>query len=548
MKTHLRKLILVLLCGIAGYLILSERSAVLSPANAGSTANPFQSQTQPVRRELSSEEKRGKAFYLRGESSSGQEITAMMGEIDVPATTLTCAGCHGARGEGKTEGGVTAGNMTWSYLTKPYGHADDGGRKHPAFSEASFVRMLSAGIDPAGNKLSVAMPTYRMPQQDMADLIAYLKRIETDTDPGVSETSIVIGTLLPEKAALTGLAQSMGDVLQAYFAEVNSRGGIYNRKVDLRILYGDATSTAANMKHLIDDEQVFAIVSGLTAGAEEDVATLSKDREVPFIGPSTLLPQRGLPLNRYVFYLLPGLKEQARTLVNFAAKKTDPKKSRVAIVCPDADFSRGIARSIEDQAKKLGWTSLTGVYYQRDKFNAAQHVAELKQKGIDTVFHLGSGADASALFKDAEAAGWTPTVYLLGTLVGRNITEIVPLKMKNQVFLVFPTIPADISAAGAAEYSALLQKNKLTSTHAAAQASAIAAARILVHALELCGKNLSRERLVTTLEGLYEFDTGLMPKITFGPNRRIGILGAYIVTIDPEKKLFPASAEWVSVD
>jgi ABC-type branched-subunit amino acid transport system substrate-binding protein len=535
--SRLCQIMLILLGAIALFLALSDRSA-----------GAFQTQTQSQHRPLSPEEKRGKAFYLRGESASGQEITALMGEIDVPATTLTCAGCHGARGEGKTEGGVTAGTLTWSYLTKPYGHNDDGGRKHPAFSEASFTRMLTSGHDPAGNKLAVAMPTYRMPQQDMTDLIAYLKRIETDYDPGVSETNIVIGTLLPDKSALTGLAQSMEDVLRAYFAEINSRGGIYNRRIELRIMYGGATSTAANMKHLIDDEQVFAIVSGLTAGAEEDVATLSKDREVPFIGPSTLLPQRGLPLNRYVFYLLPGLREQARILVNFAAKKTDPKKSCVAIVCPDAEFSRAIARSVEDQAKKLGWTNITGVYYQRDKFNAAQYVAELKQQGIDTVFHLGSGSDTGALFKDAEVAGWTPAVYLLGTLVGRNVTGIVPLKMKNQVFLAFPTIPADVSEAGAAEYSALLQKNKLTSTHAAAQASAIAAARILIHALELSGKDLSRERLVTTLEGLYEFDTGLMPKITFGPNRRIGVLGAYVVTIDPEKKLFPASAEWISVD
>jgi ABC-type branched-subunit amino acid transport system substrate-binding protein len=408
--------------------------------------------------------------------------------------------------------------------------------------------MLTSGLDPAGNKLAVAMPTYRMPQKDMTDLIAYLKRIETDYDPGVTETNIEIGTLLPDKSALTGLAQSMEDVLRAYFAEVNNRGGIYNRKIELRVMNGDATATAENMKHLIDDDHVFAIVSGLTAGAEEAVATLSNDREVPIIGPSTLLPQRTLPLNRYVFYLLPGLKEQARTLVNFAAKKTDPKKSRAAIVCPDADFSRGIAKSLEDQAKKLGWTNITGVYYQRDKFNATQSVAELKQQGIDTVFHLGSGADTGALFKDAETAGWTPAVYLLGSLVGRNVTEIVPLKMKDQVFLAFPTIPADVSQAGAAEYSALLQRNKLPSTHAAAQASAIAAARILVHALELCGKDLSRERLITTLEGLYEYDTGLMPKITFGPNRRIGVLGAYIVTIDPEKKLFPATAEWISVD
>jgi ABC-type branched-subunit amino acid transport system substrate-binding protein len=529
---------------LACFLILSDRSTVLSQGNAGT----FKTQAQPVRHGLSPEEKRGKAFYLRGESSSGHEITAMMGEIEVPATTLTCSGCHGARGEGKTEGGITAGNISWSDLTKPYGHAHETGRRHPAFSETSFVRTVTAGVDPAGNKLTVAMPTYRMPLQDMSDLIAYLKRIETDFDPGVSETSIVIGTLLPDKTALTGLAQAMENVLQAYFAEVNSRGGIYNRKIELRLMYGDTTSTLSNMKHLIDDEEVFAIVSGLTAGTEESVAALSQEKEVPFIGPSALLPQRGLPVNRYVFYLLPGLKEQARALVNFAARKTDPQKSRVAIICPDADFSRGIAKSIEDQAKKLGWTTITRIYYPRERFNAAQYVTELKQQGIDTVFHLGSGADTGALFKDAEAAGWSPAVYLLGTLVGRNITELVPVKMKDKVFLAFPTIPADISAAGAAEYSVLLQKNKLSSTHAAAQASAIAAATILVHGLELSGKDLSRERLVTTLEGLYEFDTGLMPRITFGPNRRVGVLGAYIVTIDPEKKLFPASAEWISVD
>ena len=94
----------------------------------------IQNPTRAVRRELSPAEKRGKAFYLRGASASGDEITAMMGEIDVPASTLTCAGCHGTRAEGKTEGGVTAGNLTWSNLTKLYGHNHEDGRKHPAFS------------------------------------------------------------------------------------------------------------------------------------------------------------------------------------------------------------------------------------------------------------------------------------------------------------------------------------------------------------------------------------------------------------------------------
>ena len=224
--------LLILLCAFGAFLILSDRSATA-----------FQTQIESQRRGLSPEEKRGKAFYLRGESSSGPEITALMGEIEVPVTTLSCAGCHGARGEGKTEGGVTAGNLTWSHLTKPYGHTHESGRKHSAFSETSFVRTVTAGVDPAGNKLSVAMPTYRMPLKDMSDLLAYLKRIETDFDPGVSETSIVIGTLLPARNTMTGLAEAMGNVLQAYFAKVNNNGGIYNRKIELRLMHGDTTST-----------------------------------------------------------------------------------------------------------------------------------------------------------------------------------------------------------------------------------------------------------------------------------------------------------------
>jgi cytochrome c553 len=140
--THHRTIILVLLCAIATLVILGSRSPVTIPASAGAV----QSLTKPELRELTPEEKRGKAFYLRGESSTGQELTAMLGEVDVPASTLTCAGCHGARGEGKTEGGVTAGNLTWSHLTKPYGHDHEGTRKHPAFgpSPPGWIRVITS--------------------------------------------------------------------------------------------------------------------------------------------------------------------------------------------------------------------------------------------------------------------------------------------------------------------------------------------------------------------------------------------------------------------
>jgi len=118
---------------------------------------------------VSKVERRGRALYLRGESSSKREINAIVGELDVPASTVTCAGCHGRRGEGKTEGGVTAGNLTWSNLLKPYGHTHPSGRKHGAFDEKLFIRSLVEGKDPAGNELAVAMPRFVMSPEDIAN-------------------------------------------------------------------------------------------------------------------------------------------------------------------------------------------------------------------------------------------------------------------------------------------------------------------------------------------------------------------------------------------
>src|ERR671914_374083 len=113
-------------------------------------------------RGLTPQELRGKAVYHRGESPSGGEIVAVIGELDVPGSTVSCAGCHGARGEGKTEGGVTAGAMTWSNLVKPYGHTHPTGRKHGPFNEASFARAVVGGVDPDGNDLLLAMPRYKL--------------------------------------------------------------------------------------------------------------------------------------------------------------------------------------------------------------------------------------------------------------------------------------------------------------------------------------------------------------------------------------------------
>ena len=496
---------------------------------------------------LSPQERRGKAIYLRGESPSGKEIKAMVGDMDLPASTVTCAGCHGQRGEGKTEGGVTAGNLTWSNLVKTYGHTHPNGRKHGPFDEKLFTRSLVQGFDPAGNKMAVAMPHYEMAPEDMADLIAYLKRIDADHDPGLTDTSVKVATLLPPTGPLAETGAAMKDVLTAYFANVNEKGGIYNRKIELQTIETgpDAAATAANARKLVEGGQVFAMVSGLTAGADKEVVALTQQAEVPFIGPSTLLPETDVQGNRNVFYMLSGAPEQARTLINFASGKPELKQARLAIVHSENQLALAAAVAVEDQARKLGWNAITKKSFTSKSFDAAGIARDLKGESAEAVFFFGAGGQESAFITAAAATDWTPTIFLLGALAGRDVVASVPLSFKDRVFLSFPTVPSDLTRTGLEELYALQKKYNFAPRHTASQLMAFAAAKIFVEALQRAGRELSREKVITALEGLYEYDTGVTPRITFGPNRRVGAMGGYVISVDPAKKEFVAASGWV---
>lgn len=504
-----------------------------------------------LQNELTPQEKRGKQIYVQGASSSGHEILAYLGEasLEVPGSAMACANCHALNGEGKPEGGVVPSNLKWEALTKPYGITHASGRKHPPYTERALELAITRGLDPAGNKLLSVMPRYQMSREDMADLIAYLKRLGKDIDPGISESRIRIGTILPARTDLAGISQAIKAVTTAYFDELNSQGGIYNRKIELKFIETADTpqTTSANVKRFIQDEQVFALTSAFTAGADRELAALMNELEVPLVGPLTLYPQVGHPLNRHVFYLLSGLDGQARVLVNFATQKSPDKKTGVAVVYPESELSAGVLEAIKDQCQKKSCGAVETYGYQSARFDATAAAGKLSRAGRNIVFFLGTSEEGLALMKEADKLHWSPLLYLPGSAVGKDVFDAPP-SFNQKIFLSFPTSPADQTAEGKEEFLALATKYKLPASHVAAQLSAYSAARILVEGLKRTGKELSREKLVEMLEGLNQYATGLTPAVTYGPNRRIGAMGAYVVTIDLEKKQFMPASSWVNID
>ena len=344
------------------------------------------------------------------------------------------------------------------------------------------------------------------------------------------------------------MGQAVKAATSAFFDELNNQGGIYNRRFELKFTETGETpaATRANLERLLTDEQIFAMTGAFIAGAEKELVPLVAQKEVPLIGPLTLNPQISFPLNRQVFYLLSGTDGQFRALVDFAAKKPELKNAGVAVVYPRSEFNASLLESIRDQSKRQGLGAIESYEYVAGQFDAAATVPRLNQAKRSVVFFLGNSEDAISLMKEAEKTNWFPSIFLPSANAGAAILE-APAGFDGKLFLSFPTSPADQTAEGIREFRALAEKYKLPTKHVAAQMSAYSAAKILAEALKKAGKDLSREKLIQVLEGFYEYRTGLTPAISYGPNRRVGAMGAYVVTVDLKTKQFVPAGGWIEI-
>jgi ABC-type branched-subunit amino acid transport system substrate-binding protein len=497
---------------------------------------------------LSQQELRGKEIYMRGESASGREITAYVGQasVSLPASAIPCATCHGPDGLGRPEAGVTPTNIVWSRLTKPYGLVSGTGhRRSGPYDEFSLGRSIVAGIDPDGNPLDRSMPRYRMSEDDLDDLVAYMKRLESDLDPGLFDDKIVVGTVIPRHGPVGEAGEAVTAVLSAYFADLNARGGIYGRKLELVAARADSPAGALERaRDLLGSGQIFALVAAITAGIEAPFADLAEENETPLIAPITQATPADTGLNRQTFYLYAGPELQGRALVEFAITRLPNTSIEGALLYPDSERGRALAEGIIRQATDRGWEALRGVAYPAGDMDPGALARELRASGVQTLFFLGRGPEFAMLLRAAERLDWSPFVFALGHQAGREAVA-APARFTGRLFVAYPTSPSDYGPEGRREFNELHQRHALPRKHISTQIAAYASAKLLVEGLSQSGRALTREKLVSALEGLHRYATGLTPPLTFGANRHVGASGAHVVAVNPEKGSFAAASTWV---
>ena len=506
---------------------------------------------------LSPEEIRGKRLFQTGESGSGGEVSAVLGAggpggpgSAVPGTTLPCGSCHGRDGRGRPEGGISPSNITWDSLTKPYGSGALLGRNHPPYDEKSVKRAVSLGLDPAGNPLNPTMPRYRMSQSDMADLISYLKRLGNEPVPGVSGDAVRLGVFLSEGETGTVTRK----LLDAAVAEVNRRGGLYGRKLSLEseVLLGDAASRRRIAESFLNRVPVLALVAPTlsgAAGSDRALAELLEVREVPAVGAISLAPPADADLDRQTFYLLASPADQARALVESLAN--EEVRPSFALVATDSEEVSPLAEAVSAEAERRGYPPAETRRYAAgggvDRLAIDAAARALGEKKVEAVIHLGPARDAAALLVALDRLGSRPRLLALGAFADPALFDL-PAALADRVRLAFPVRPLDPASPEAAEWRALAAAHKLSAKDLGSQAAALAAVKWLVAALEKTGRDLTRDRLIATLETFERYETGVAPPLRLRPGKRMATRGAYLVKLDAATKGFLPVGEWIELD
>ncbi|MBN2075182.1 MAG: c-type cytochrome [Dehalococcoidales bacterium] len=126
----------------------------------------------------------GERIYFTATSESGDSIS-YSGSITM-MHSITCANCHGADGKGGRVNmmmwSFETPDITWERLTSADHHEEGNGEEeheeHPPYTEDTIRQAITKGVNPAGEPLDEEMPRWRMSQQDLNDLIDFLKILE----------------------------------------------------------------------------------------------------------------------------------------------------------------------------------------------------------------------------------------------------------------------------------------------------------------------------------------------------------------------------------
>ncbi|MBC8418400.1 MAG: ABC transporter substrate-binding protein [Desulfobacterales bacterium] len=363
-------------------------------------------------------------------------------------------------------------------------------------------------------------------------------------EKGVTEDTVKVGATLDMTGPIAFVGKAMTDGMNVYFSSINDEGGIHGRKITQIVEdhgYKPSRAVAAVVK-LNDRDQVFAIVGAMGAPTTLAMIPALDKSGLPLVGIGSFSPTFAYPPKKLVFQLLTLYDDQMRITLDYIVKDLGVRKPKLGMIYQDDDFGGDCLKGLEKQAKMYGIPIIGTVGYKRGTLDFNPQVVRMMKAGIEYCFLATVYRETAAVLKEAAKLGWKPTF-----IVSAAAADAITLKLSGPAAdgllgVACGELP-DSQRPGWKKYlDRTKQYGKVTPGFY--HSVGYLCAEVFVEGLRLTGQDLTREKFVKAMDGVKDFNTGVGPNITFGPNLRAGAHSAFIVKANAQKGQFEKLTDW----
>jgi branched-chain amino acid transport system substrate-binding protein len=313
---------------------------------------------------------------------------------------------------------------------------------------------------------------------------------------------VVVGVTVAQSGALADLAADYLKGLQLWQEDVNARGGLLGRRLELKVRddASDASQVAELYRRLMREDKAdlligpFGSAASLVAGAEAETA---RRVLVNGAGASSAVHRRS---PRYVFQTLPPYSAYAAGVLELAREAGYRK---LMILARDEPATREMAEAAREHASRLGLQAGDLVFYDGARADFSPQVARARETQIDAWIAFGEARDAAEMVKNFKRLDYAPSLFFARRSFDAGFVSQVGQDAEFALGVVEydPRLPTPANAAFTRAFSA-----KFSSPPGPAAAEAWSAGMVLAEAVRRAG-SVEQQAVRAALAAL---DTGTL--------------------------------------
>jgi acyl-CoA hydrolase/ABC-type branched-subunit amino acid transport system substrate-binding protein len=342
------------------------------------------------------------------------------------------------------------------------------------------------------------------------------------TAPGVTANTIRLGTFcdLSGPNAALGLAALRG--YSAWYEQANHWGGVHGRQIELIVEDDgfDPARTRLAVEKLVEQDEVFAIVSPLGTVTNLAVLDTLLERQVPVVSPHSGLSIWASPLKRSYFALQPSYQVEGRLLAQYALD--DLQSRRIALFAVDDQFGQEGAAAFVAELARADIEPVVTVKHAAGALAAADWVAGLAASQPDLVLLYTYVKPATDLLLAAHAADFGPAWLGSYVLSGPDLFQFAGAAATHGLRATsYPAGPRHHR--GERLFYKLMAHKYGDDSPGTHSRIGYAAAQLVVEGLKRAGPDPTREGFIAALEGLADWTGGLLPPISYSATDHRGL-------------------------